>query len=98
MSSLKVLKIDHNPLEWPPKEVTVFPLGANEADASKRAASSRMEEAEEMQRWLPNLVKWLKDEAARDASRVTRDHRSDELGEWRCLQRLCTHKPTAALV
>ena len=84
MNSLKVLKIDHNPLEWPPKEVTILPMGASETDATKRGASSRKEEAEEMQRWLPNLIKWLKEEATRDAARTTSDyHRTEEPGEPR---------------
>lgn len=54
MHNLRVLKLDHNPLEWPPKEITGFP------DAEgRRNGSTRNDDAEGMQRWLPNLVKWI---------------------------------------
>lgn len=82
MTALKVLKIDHNPLEWPPKEVTVFPLGSTqEVDGPRRNASNRMAEAEEMQRWLPNLIKWFKDEASREPTWNGASRSRDALGQ-----------------
>lgn len=67
MAHLKVLKIDHNPLEWPPREITVFPTAGqgggsalSDGDA-RRTGGSRVEDAEEMARWLPNLVRWIRE-------------------------------------
>ena len=79
MSHLKVLKIDHNPLEWPPKEITTFPSSASlassvvEGDTSRRGpaagGNSKIEDAEEMQRWLPNLQRWVKEKAMKENGR-----------------------------
>ena len=72
MTHLRVLKIDHNPLEWPPKEITYFPVNAasaggstsgsvgGEGDARKLA---KVEDADEMQRWLQTLTRWMKENA-----------------------------------
>lgn len=67
MTQLKTLKIDHNPLEWPPKEVTMFPsiggcLSGNlMGDNGERRASSKVEDAEEMAKWLPELLRWIRE-------------------------------------
>lgn len=71
MIQLKVLKLDHNPLEWPPKEVTMFPAsgslsgslvgGTGTNGENERRGSSKVEEAEEMSRWLPDLLRWIRD-------------------------------------
>ncbi|KAK4057252.1 RAM signaling network component [Microbotryomycetes sp. JL221] len=66
MNQLKVLKVDHNPLEWPPKDVVAFPLvnGALQEGEAVRKVGSKIEEAEEMQKWLPNLLKFIRENAA----------------------------------
>lgn len=71
MPYLKVLKLDHNPLDWPPKEITTFPLlnsptsrrtGSTESERARRGTpATKVEDAEDMQRWLPHLIKWIKD-------------------------------------
>lgn len=80
MPYLKVLKLDHNPVEWPPKEITGFPLasvttghhqrnatgsgsldGENSGKRSGSSSANKVEDAEEMQRWLPNLINWIKE-------------------------------------
>lgn len=80
MSHLKVLKIDHNPLEWPPKEITTFPSSASlgnsvteGGDQLRRGpasgGNSKVEDAEEMQRWLPNLQRWVRENAMKENGR-----------------------------
>ncbi|GAA6018727.1 hypothetical protein JCM10207_005557 [Rhodosporidiobolus poonsookiae] len=66
MSHLKVLKLDHNPLEWPPKELTAFP---SPAAAAAGTPMSKQEEADEMQRWLPALVRWMRENREREVER-----------------------------
>lgn len=66
MSHLRVLKIDHNPLEWPPKEISTFPVNGGSASGSLGNDSdarkvSKGEDAEEMQRWLRTLCGWIRD-------------------------------------
>lgn len=72
MTHLKVLKVDHNPLEWPPKDVTYLASSVSasgltngslggEADARRGGSSSRVEDADEMQRWLQNLCRWMRE-------------------------------------
>ncbi|GAA5911584.1 hypothetical protein JCM6882_008045 [Rhodosporidiobolus microsporus] len=63
MSHLKVLKLDHNPLEWPPREVATFTASISGQPMSKQ------EEADEMQRWLPALMKWMKENREREVER-----------------------------
>lgn len=63
MTQLKVLKLDHNPLEWPPREVSTFP-GAPDGQAL-----TKQEEADEMQRWLPMLMRWMRDNKDRELER-----------------------------
>lgn len=65
MSHLKVLKLDHNPLEWPPKEITAFQT----TGSISGAPLSKQEEADEMQRWLPALMRWLRDNREREVER-----------------------------
>jgi len=65
MSHLKVLKLDHNPLEWPPKEITAFQT----TGSISGAPLSKQEEADEMQRWLPALMRWLRDNRDREMER-----------------------------
>ncbi|PRQ76448.1 RAM signaling pathway protein-domain containing protein [Rhodotorula toruloides] len=55
MSHLKVLKLDHNPLEWPPRDVATF------SPSIAGQPMSKQEEADEMQRWLPALMTWMRD-------------------------------------
>ncbi|KAL8280830.1 hypothetical protein RQP46_006834 [Phenoliferia psychrophenolica] len=70
MSHLRVLKVDHNPLEWPPKEISTFPVNGgsasgsvgNEGDARK---VSKGEDADEMQRWLQMMCRWMRDNPER---------------------------------
>lgn len=70
MTHLKVLKVDHNPLEWPPKEVVTFPLMSANANGTEgevqRKIGSKIEEAEEMQKWLPNLLGFIRDNAEQE--------------------------------
>lgn len=67
MPQLKVLKIDHNPLEWPPKDITKFPTSVSLSGSmisegeSRSRSGSKVEDAEEMQRWLPNLLRYIRD-------------------------------------
>ncbi|GAA5987709.1 hypothetical protein JCM10908_007178 [Rhodotorula pacifica] len=63
MTQLKVLKLDHNPLEWPPRDVSTFPGTADGQTLSKQ------EEADEMQRWLPMLMRWMRDNRERELER-----------------------------
>ncbi|GAA6054606.1 hypothetical protein JCM3770_000075 [Rhodotorula araucariae] len=65
MTHLKVLKLDHNPLEWPPREVTTFPATASLSGQPM----SKQEEADEMQRWLPALMRWLREHRDREVER-----------------------------
>lgn len=79
MSHLKVLKIDHNPLEWPPKEITTFPSSqslsnsVSEGDPNRRGpatgGNSKIEDAEEMQRWLPSLQRWVRENSMKENGR-----------------------------
>ncbi|SCV69726.1 BQ2448_1120 [Microbotryum intermedium] len=66
LTHLKVLKVDHNPLEWPPKDVAAFPSSSTTGTGS----NSKIEDAEEMQRWLPMLLKWIRDNSSAEAIRV----------------------------
>lgn len=66
MTQLKVLKLDHNPLEWPPKEITTLPPSGSLSgsligggDGTERRGSSKLEEAEEMSRWVSELLRWI---------------------------------------
>lgn len=70
MTQLKVLKLDHNPLDWPPRDVSTFPGTADGQTLSKQ------EEAEEMQRWLPMLMRWMRENRDRELERE-RDRDSD---------------------
>ena len=63
MTQLKVLKLDHNPLDWPPRDVSTFPGTADGQTLSKQ------EEAEEMQRWLPMLMRWMRENRERELER-----------------------------
>ncbi|KAM0789295.1 hypothetical protein ACM66B_000135 [Microbotryomycetes sp. NB124-2] len=87
MHQLKVLKVDHNPLEWPPKEVVTFPLSNGGPDGEpQRKVGSKIEEAEEMQKWLPNLLRFIRENAAQEnASRETdaREKSSRDLDQRR---------------
>ncbi|GAA5947614.1 hypothetical protein JCM3765_001003 [Sporobolomyces pararoseus] len=65
MSHLKVLKLDHNPLEWPPKEITAFATTGSVSGAPL----SKQEEADEMQRWLPALMRWMRDNRDKEVER-----------------------------
>lgn len=65
MSHLKVLKLDHNPLEWPPREVTTFTASIS----TSGQPMSKQEEADEMQRWLPALMRWMKENREREVER-----------------------------
>ncbi len=80
MPYLKVLKLDHNPLDWPPKEITTFPLaplatnvnarqtGSTDSERERRGTpGSKVEDAEEMQRWLPNLISWIKENSGKSS-------------------------------
>ncbi|GAA5973815.1 hypothetical protein JCM11641_003173 [Rhodosporidiobolus odoratus] len=72
MSLLKVLKIDHNPLEWPPREVASFPLGSYVPGSlvpPPPQPMSKQEEADEMARWLPQLIRWMKENRASEMER-----------------------------
>lgn len=73
MSHLKVFKVDHNPLEWPPKDITTFPIsgsfgasiptpsnGTSDGEPRKNSGS-KVEEAEEMHKWLSTLTKWIRE-------------------------------------
>ncbi|KAK4051332.1 RAM signaling network component [Microbotryomycetes sp. JL201] len=87
MHQLKVLKVDHNPLEWPPKEIATFPLstGASEGEP-QRKVGSKIEEAEEMQKWLPNLLRYIRENAAQENARRDADAKeksSKDLGDQR---------------
>ncbi|GAA5841186.1 hypothetical protein JCM11251_003230 [Rhodosporidiobolus azoricus] len=77
MSHLKVLKLDHNPLEWPPKDVATFTASISGQPMSKQ------EEADEMQRWLPALMKWMKEnrdsEVEREKTREVEKRRRPSL-------------------
>lgn len=68
MSYLKVLKLDHNPLEWPPKDITAFPMldpsKSGETEPRRSGSTSKVEDAEEMQKWLPFLLRWIRENAA----------------------------------
>ncbi|GAA6009708.1 uncharacterized protein JCM10292_003627 [Rhodotorula paludigena] len=63
MTHLKVLKLDHNPLDWPPREVATFPASVSGLPMSKQ------EEADEMQKWLPALLRWMRDNREREVER-----------------------------
>ncbi|GAA6010377.1 hypothetical protein JCM11491_006293 [Sporobolomyces phaffii] len=65
MLHLKVLKLDHNPLEWPPREVTAFQTTGSVSGAPM----SKQEEADEMQRWLPALMRWMRDNREKEIER-----------------------------
>ncbi|BGP16759.1 hypothetical protein JCM10213_002150 [Rhodosporidiobolus nylandii] len=67
MSHLKVLKLDHNPLEWPPREVATFPLGGSIGGMVQ--PMTKQEEADEMQKWLPALMRWMKENRASEVER-----------------------------
>ncbi|KAK4702891.1 hypothetical protein P7C70_g3328, partial [Phenoliferia sp. Uapishka_3] len=68
MSHLKVLKIDHNPLEWPPKEIAYFPISTGSSLSGERP--NKVEDADDMQRWLHTLTRWIKDNADRRPQRL----------------------------
>lgn len=70
MTQLKVLKLDHNPLDWPPRDVSTFPGTADGQTLTKQ------EEAEEMQRWLPMLMRWMRENRERELERE-RDRDND---------------------
>jgi hypothetical protein len=70
MTQLKVLKLDHNPLDWPPRDISTFPGTADGQTLSKQ------EEAEEMQRWLPMLMRWMRENRERELERE-RDRDND---------------------
>ena len=59
MSHLRTLKVDHNPLEWPPREVATFT-----DDGRNRV---RADDSDEMQRWLAGLLQWMRDDLRRNA-------------------------------
>lgn len=66
MTQLKVLKLDHNPLEWPPKEITTMPPSGSLSgsligggDGAERRGNSKLEEVEEMSRWVSELLRWI---------------------------------------
>ncbi|GAA5912070.1 hypothetical protein JCM5296_001358 [Sporobolomyces johnsonii] len=65
MSHLKVLKLDHNPLDWPPKEVSTFQT----AGSISGAPMTKQEEADEMQRWLPALMRWMRENREKEIER-----------------------------
>ncbi|GAA5959425.1 hypothetical protein JCM21900_006855 [Sporobolomyces salmonicolor] len=65
MSHLKVLKLDHNPLDWPPKEVSTFQT----AGSISGAPMTKQEEADEMQRWLPALIRWMRENREKEVER-----------------------------
>ncbi|BGP40629.1 RAM signaling network component [Rhodotorula kratochvilovae] len=65
MTHLKVLKLDHNPLEWPPRDVTTFSATASLSGQPL----SKQEEADEMQRWLPALMRWMREHRDREVER-----------------------------
>ncbi|BGP08640.1 RAM signaling network component [Rhodotorula toruloides] len=64
MSHLKVLKLDHNPLEWPPRDVATF------SPSVAGQPMSKQEEADEMQRWLPALMTWMRDHQDSELQRI----------------------------
>ncbi|GAA5930929.1 hypothetical protein JCM3775_000755 [Rhodotorula graminis] len=72
MSHLKVLKLDHNPLEWPTKDVTTF------AGSTSGQPMSKQEEADEMQRWLPALMRWMRENQEREVEREKERERERE--------------------
>lgn len=84
MTHLKVLKVDHNPLEWPPKEITTFPSALNGSIGGSTVpatgVNSKQEEAEEMQRWLPMLQRWVRENAMKENGRE-RSREEPHLGE-----------------
>ncbi|GAA6060602.1 hypothetical protein JCM10212_004581 [Sporobolomyces blumeae] len=65
MTHLKVLKLDHNPLEWPPREITTFQT----TGSISGQPMSKQEEADEMQRWLPALMRWLRENKDKEVER-----------------------------
>ncbi|GEM07751.1 RAM signaling pathway, SOG2 [Rhodotorula toruloides] len=69
MSHLKVLKLDHNPLEWPPRDVATFSPSVAGQPISKQ------EEADEMQRWLPALMAWMRDHQDGEVQRIQEKER-----------------------
>ncbi|GAA5857814.1 hypothetical protein JCM8547_005990 [Rhodosporidiobolus lusitaniae] len=74
MSHLKVLKLDHNPLEWPPREVATF----TSISSISGQPMSKQEEADEMQRWLPALMRWMKENREREVERERERGRDGE--------------------
>jgi len=83
MSHLKVLKLDHNPLEWPTKDVTTF------AGSTSGQPMSKQDEADEMQRWLPALMRWMREnrdrEVEREREREREKRRRPSLAIARCV-------------
>lgn len=69
MSHLKVLKLDHNPLEWPPRDVATF------SPSIAGQPMSKQEEADEMQRWLPALMTWMRDHQDSELQRIQEKER-----------------------
>jgi hypothetical protein len=73
VSDLRVLKLDHNPIDYPPREIVTFPGSSSPTAAqmsrsqSDRSAGSgqdpreRGDEAKVMQRWLAGLQKFMRE-------------------------------------
>lgn len=64
MSRLEVLRIDRNPLEWPPREISLISVNPSSSgssgDGEARKESSKLEEDERMAAWLESLKTWLR--------------------------------------
>jgi hypothetical protein len=61
VTSLRVLKLDHNPLEYPPREVVAFPGSGSPtlAQGENDQRPNRADEADVMQKWLSGLQRWM---------------------------------------
>jgi hypothetical protein len=63
---LNILKVDHNPIEWPPKSVMEAPAGSDGSSAMKE--------------WIRSMQRWMEDNGGRNESqRVGDDSISGEL-------------------
>jgi hypothetical protein len=65
LRNLNVLKVDHNPIEWPPKSVMEPIAGSDNAPAMKE--------------WIRGVQRWIEDNAqGHDNQRTREDSSFDE--------------------
>ena len=72
-TELRVMKVDLNPIEWPPREV----LGALIDPEARTTPHVKGQQEEEMKPWLENMKSWMRQRAV-DGERILSQNREDD--------------------